>query len=932
MNRFVVVDVETTGNRPRHHDRVIEIGVAIVEDMQVTKTRSSLVQYEQEIPAFIARLTGITEKELSEAPTFEDLAPELLHDLDGAFLVAHNIDFDLQFLNNEFDRAGYGAFQGPVLDTVEMARMLLPTLADYRLPSLAEHFNISHAQAHRAGSDAEATARLMIRMMEKIQALPAITLEQLEPYTAYMREGLHFYVYETMKAKRQRHQKNDDDYDIYRGLALKKQKEQPPPPAREGISLTTEEFFGSDGALANASPSFEERTSQVEMAQKVGEVFAEEKYLLVEAATGTGKTLAYLFPAVAKSRKTRRPVVIATETIALQQQIKARDVPLLEKALDTVIEATVLKGRRHYLCLHKFKHFMEKQLPASYDEQLTAAQILVWLTDTETGDVEELNLPNGGYKLWEDLKSDPESCTQGNCSFFPHCFYPRAKANARGADMIITNHAQLFTDHFQDTRILPAYDYVIADEAHHLEEAAGRHLGTSSSYQHFMRLYNRFGVQESAGLFSNLEVFIETHADAFSTEWLRERKGELQSLQQEWQQLFNALQTALVKKSNQRKSYMYHPKDILDDLIHEQWKRVEMGGKELVRAWRNFVDVARKEGFGTHEEPLLQKVKTLCNDMEEAHNALASLLVEQEDAQQVYWAESDAEQRPDRLRLYRRPLNIREQLADDFFPTAKSIVFTSATLTVKGSFHYLLEQLGLGDEETDCLQLASPFQHEKQAQLLVPKDFPEVRADGEERFTEEATRFIAQLSPIVSGRILVLFTSYQMLKNAYRMLKPYMDALDYTLLAQGVSGDNRAKLMKQFRSLERSILLGTNTFWEGVDLPGDDVRALVIVRLPFTPPDDPVYTAKAEEIEANGGSAFSQLALPQAVLRFKQGFGRLIRTKNDRGLIFVLDKRLIKARYGKVFLRSLPEVPTFYADGHELLARAADFYERGEGE
>ncbi|MBB6449065.1 ATP-dependent DNA helicase DinG [Geomicrobium halophilum] len=926
-NKFVVIDVETTGNRPHYEDRMIEIGLTVIEDMQITETFSSFLHCEREIPTFVSQLTGIQNEDLVDAPAFSALAANILQHLDGACLVAHHVDFDLQFLDSELERAGYNHFQGPVLDTVEMARLFYPYLSSYRLQALAEHFSLTHENPHRAGSDAEVTARLLLLMIDKLYSLPPVTLKQLEPYTRYMRTGLHDCVYVAMKMVRQRHQTYVQNYDIEieRGLAIKKQTAKPSETSTDSISFSAEDFFGWNGKLARVSPSFEYREGQVEMANNVHTAFVGENHLLVEAATGTGKTLAYLYPSIKISRETKHPVVIATETIALQQQIKDRDVPLLEKALGIPVKAAVLKGRSHYLCLQKFQHFLER-ISSSYDEQLTAAQLLVWLTETETGDIEELNLPSGGYALWEELKSDPDSCTPENCSFFSRCFYQRAKTNARYSDVIITNHALLFTDHFEDTRIIPSYHSVVVDEAHHLEETAGRHLGASSSYQHFMRLFNRFGIQESSGLFSNIEVLIDVRKMAFSLEWLSERKAELQSLQYEWHQLFIALQTTIVKKQkkNDRKSHTYDPKN-LGNLVYDTWKRVEMIGKDVNSSWRTFIEQAQEKPLTPAEETLVQKISSLCNDLEEIHRTLYSLITAS-DEHEVYWTESDAEGRPDRLRLYRRPVNIAERLENEFFPKAKSMVLTSATLTVKESFQYMIDQLGLQNFEPKCLHLVSPFYYKRQAELLIPEDFPEIRHGGEGPFIYAVAELVSLLMAAVKGRILVLFTSYQMLKETYQTIKPWMADLDFALFGQGMHGDNRSKLVKQFRNRERAVLLGTSTFWEGIDLPGDDVRALIIVRLPFAPPDDPVYKAKAEQIEANGGNPFMQLAIPRAVLRFKQGFGRLIRTKNDRGLVFVLDKRLIKARYGKMFLRSLPEVPTTYASTNELLDRASDFF------
>lgn len=250
---------------------------------------------------------------------------------------------------------------------------------------------------------------------------------------------------------------------------------------------------------------------------------------------------------------------------------------------------------------------------------------------------------------------------------------------------------------------------------------------------------------------------------------------------------------------------------------------------------------------------------------------------------------------------------------------------TSATLTVKDSFSFIKNTLGLPKENVNELKVESPFSYSKQAQLLVPSDFPDIKQ--EEEYIDALSEFISMLTSHVNGKMLVLFTSYDMLKKTYNQVKPQLEDLNYALLAQGVKGEQRTRLVKNFRKYERAILFGTSTFWEGIDLPGEDVRALIIVRLPFTPPNDPVYQAKANELTMRNENSFQKLAIPKAVLRFKQGFGRLIRTKDDRGLVYVLDKRLVEARYGNSFIRSLPEIPHTYTSTDEILSITSDFFE-----
>lgn len=814
VDRYVVIDVETTGNRPTAGDQIIEVGMTVIEKMKVVHTFSSLVYSDRNIPLFIEQLTGIRSEDLQDAPSFEAIVPELLQALDGSCFVAHRADFDLQFINVALENAGYAPFEGPVLDTVEMARMVYPTLDSYRLSAIAQHFSFGHNAPHRAGSDAHVTAEILIKMEEKLRSLPKATVMKMEPFTAGMSSGLQQLVYDCLKDAREK--APDPNVQYLRSFPVKHIEFELEGSVKSG-PFSGDSFYGKEGSLHQVIPNYEPRGSQQQMAEAVWHAFENEQHLLVEAATGTGKTMAYLYPAFVKSVEENLPVVIATDTIALQQQILENDVPKLERALGTTVKTALLKGRDHYLCVQKFEHFLER-MPAHYDEQLMACQLLVWLTETETGDVEELNLPSGGRALWDELKSDPHTCVGAECAYWHQCFYYKALERAKTAQLIITNHALLFADRFSRHQLLPEFQYAIIDEAHQIEETAGRHLGRRSSYQALVRWTGRWGLQDREGLFNEIELANRTEdPKALSSEWLKNRKSELIGLQQEWLQLFHQLQS--VASGSVDPVVRYRPAQFQGRGVEDTIRRVDLLVDQTFHSWNQAIEALDEKD---REQVLWKKVRHLLDDLKDEHDQLSFLLVEEHE-QHVYWMETDRDKRADRIRLSERPVQIGKQLDEQLFTCTKSIIFTSATLTVKGSFQYMMDEIGLTNDQTDTLVVKSPFSYENQAELLIPSDFPDVK--NEEQFVSSVTEFISMLTSAVNGRMLVLFTSYEMLQKTYEQLKPYIEDLNYSIFTQGANGEQRGKLIKKFKKHERSILMGTSTFWEGIDLPGDDVSA-----------------------------------------------------------------------------------------------------------
>ncbi|MED4123893.1 ATP-dependent DNA helicase DinG [Halalkalibacterium halodurans] len=925
-NRFVVIDIETTGQSVAQGDRIIEIGAVVIEDEEAVESFCTLVNPERSIPPFIEELTGISDEMVKGAPTFHQCIPELMSMLEGAVFVAHNVHFDLSFLQKLLEHEGYGPLLVPIIDTVELSRILLPTEESYKLSALTEQLGLEHENPHRADSDAKVTADLLLLLLQKLRQLPLMTLQQLELLSDSWISDMGPILRQLIEKKMHDHAREEEAFDIYRQLAIRKPVKMKP--QEEEIITTTDTFQSfkdritqEGGSLSKAFLTYEWRQGQLKMMEVVHEAFSNNEHVLIEAGTGTGKSLAYLLPAAYFAHMEKAPVVISTQTIPLQSQLLERDIPLLQKILPFPINVALLKGRNHYLSLWKFEQALARGCEQdSYDTILAKAAILVWLTETERGDREELNLPTGPGSFWATVESDGVSSLGKYDPWFSRCFYQRARTQAAKADLIITNHALLCTDMVQKNGLLPSFKQAVIDEAHHFEEVASDHLGKQTDYYSLYYFIQRLGYGDKEGLLDRM-FQLAAKEDVKLTVDEEKVKTILQECQLELDELFRMLHRYVLQNRSSSKSdvgrlsYRYESfreQGTLWEAILESGMRVHLmmkeGIKKLQLVLTCFHDVYDQLSF--FDQGLLTDAKGVIDRLQEEENNLYELLLES-DPNAVYWIEIEPRGAKNATFLYSRPIEVGESLADRFFATKKSVVLTSATLSIKGSFDYQMERLGLHDFGVRTESIPSPFSYKEQARLLLPTDIPAIKDVSEEEYAQEVAIKIWRIADCSSGRILVLFTSYEMLKQVYQYVKDLSMDDSLALIGQGITSGSRAKLMKAFKLHEKAILFGTSSFWEGIDLPGNELRCLVIVRLPFAPPDQPLLKAKLDKAEEEGKNPFRHISLPQAIIRFKQGFGRLIRTSQDKGSVFVLDKRIATTRYGRAFLESLPDVPVY---------------------
>jgi len=939
LNRLLVVDFETTGSHPRQGDSIIQIGAVAIDDGQVTDSFSTLVNPGQPIPPFITQLTGISEEMVQDAPSLEDVFPRLLRMLDGRAFVAHNASFDLQFLQEALLSQGYYAFDGYVLDTVELSRVLMPTQNSYRLGELASELAIAHDHPHQADSDAMATAQLFLHLMEILESLPLLTIQRLQMLVSSFRSDiavlLRYVEMEKMASIPQLdteapHHEPNDMWNVYRQLALRKREDkltvsfQRPPHAEApdaAFPELLEDVLGEQGSMPSHVAGYQRRDAQEAMMHAVFEAIQDGAHLLVEAGTGTGKSLGYLLPGIVWAKQNQQQLVVSTNTIQLQEQLFHKEILTLQQTLPFAFTASTLKGRGNYLCLRKFEQALEEPVEGSSQEmRLVKGQVLIWLTQTETGDVEELSMPPTGQLFWQQVKSDTGSCLNRACPWFSRCYYFQAKERAKDADVLIVNHALFISDLLAENRILPPYEVAMIDEAHHLEDAATQHLGKQFSTTQLLFLLDRASVEEGSALSRFAEEWENWLGapQSFVEEQLAELRrlsGSLRDKAQYWTQLLYAWASERAEETTDagKETVRYRV-----DSFSGKHERIRRTTRKLIESMTAFAEGLDRlvRGVPAEEQPpfALRSLRTdlsgLLHEWQQTVELLHFFLLEQ-DPEYVYWMEVESKMARKQVQFSAALLKVSDSLSEPLFAHKQSLILTSATLTVKNSFSYMLNQFGLDqlpESRVRTLSLPSPFDYERQGLLLIPTDFPAPSRENDQAYLDAVVQGCLDVVQAGGGRTLILFTSHSMLRLVYQAMKERLadSAEPYTLLGHGIDSNNRGKLVGLFQTIERSVLLGTSSFWEGLDIPGEALSSLVIVRLPFTPPNHPVYQGRAELLKAEGKNAFMTMALPQAVILFKQGVGRLIRHHLDRGVAVVFDTRVVESRYGRSFLQSLP--------------------------
>ena len=694
------------------------------------------------------------------------------------------------------------------------------------------------------------------------------------------------------------------------------------PRARPAAVLAPDDVagvLGPEGPVARRLGRYEDRPSQREMARLVAELFTRGGVGLIEAGTGVGKSLGYLVPALRWAAQSGERTVVSTNTITLQEQLTGKDLPFLAEALtDQKVRFALLKGWRNYLCLQRLEQ-ARAQGPALFDDAASVdlAAIEAWAEKTTDGSLADLPDPPRG-EVWDEVAAEGDLCTRLRCPHFDRCFFFQARRAAAQADVIVVNHHLLMADlavrrasqRWDEAAVLPAFKRLVIDEGHHLEDAAASHLGQEVSRRSLERLFNRLD-RRGKGLLPALERALSKGTDLLSVASLdllrarlapslhtsRVKAAALCDLLSGWLAARDEPQVRLTDAFADDAIWSDGLGVALDDLLAE----IDLlgDGLRMVRE-RLESDERRAEELA----PLLNEVRGVTRRLAGAGDALrAALRPDRDGLPRVRWLERRGGE--GNVGATAVPLDLAPVLREDLFRRVETAVVTSATLAVGDGFDFLTRRLGLDDPELEPVTatLASPFSYPTQSVLAIPSDFPAPNLDGAAHFARTLGA-AEDLIAFAGGGVFVLFTSHRDVREAARILRERGVAGAHPLLVHGEAP--RDDLLRRFRAHGDAVLVGTASFWEGVDIPGRALRGLVLARIPFRVPTEPVTAAQCEAIEAEGRSAFDEYMIPHAALRLKQGFGRLIRTADDRGVVVICDPRVVTKGYGRRLLQGLP--------------------------
>ncbi len=880
MRTYISLDIETTGFDAAK-DQVIEIAAIKFNEDGIIDTFNQLVNPQINLPPIISHITGIKKEDLTDAPLFSEIKDKLKEFLGTYPIIGHNISFDINFLNEK----GMGLIN-PLYDTLQLAGMMIPGLVSYSLDTLTRTLKIKHEQKHRAYDDALACYELYNIIKEKINQLDSGILAAISDIIG--KSKIPFGELFQIAPAEPREIK-------FKVTKNRKTETEPSAPFDEISYLG---FYDENGPFSKVVKHYEARPTQKQMTAQIDEAFNNRTSLLVEAGTGTGKTMAYLLAAIYHCLKNNRQIVISTYTKNLQEQIIDKDIPLLQKALhqinpDINITCASLKGRRNYLSGKRLELYLQKNHFEEY-EAVALIKVLIWMNITKTGNFEEITLMNKEYSILDEICCAEYVCPHEDHEYAQNCWMIKAREKAENANLLVVNHALLMQDAISEKPLLPepSARQLIVDEAHHLEKVATETMTITLAFNQFIKPFER--------LHHTLIDFTRQPADLFNQ---FQQQSELETIKVNLEHLINKIEIffgllgIFIEKNLE--PFEFHAQILLQNhhLNSNDWHNANESAKAISELGKEAVDnLLPILQFNNNENKLVKQMYNYLYECEKRLSDLQSVFNNLSPDNQIIWLFKNAD---DNVSLKSAPYSTSKTINDYLFAKKQSVILTSATLRTNNNFNYIREQLGLGQEFSE-LVIPSHFDYPEQVKIIIPTDLPEPNSEG---YFNRCAEMIRQVIIKNGGRTLVLFTSKKALTATYMQIAPILKEQGFNVLAQGITG-SRGKILEQYKEeSEQSAIFGTDSFWEGIDLKGNILTCVILQKLPFDPPMDPIIQARCQRYS----DSFKEFQIPRAILKFKQGFGRLIRSSKDTGSIIILDTRIIQKDYGQQFLNSLPQ-------------------------
>jgi ATP-dependent DNA helicase DinG len=889
---LVALDLETTG-LDIHNDHIIEIGAVRFRDGVIIDEFSTVINPNVQIPPQVTYLTGIQQSDVLHAPSIEIALPKLTAFIGSAPVVAHNVAFDMGFLQTRYNILK----KQTTIDTYDLASVLLPSAERYNLNSLTQAFKIELTHAHRALDDARAAALLYWALWEKLITYPHHIIEHI----VRLSKGVTWSTASVFEA----------------ALAYAPQQTSTPTPIKPTSTVTNatsatsqqpitaqqiETYLGANGQFQTQYPNFAYRPQQLEMAQSISDAFNQGENLIIEAGTGTGKSLAYLLPASLWALANNEKVVISTNTINLQDQLLTDTIPLIQSVLGSELRACVMKGRSNYLSPKRLAIALRRHA-TSVVEARTLAKILIWQLESNTGDKTTLSLRGAGeHAVWAMVNADEVNDCEAEDFDTPFC---QARHQAENSHIIIINHALLLADAKSNHSVLPPYRLLIVDEAHQLEDAITHSMSQRLDEDSLIQISGFLG-NTAQGLLGDLLSYIrkqELLKEAMKLEgFITSIDDVVREMHRQIKAMFKELSTFINKERHKQSDFMTLVRLNREHRQKDTFIEAQLIWRNLIEYFDVLIDALQRLTKFLNRINHIPNIPTYLNDINnnidkltQAKALFNGFLLKPSD-NEIYWISH--QQGSESPSVHLAPLHIGHLMEDFIWNKKHSTILTSATLQTHEGFTFIQHRLNADHIKT--LTVGSPFDYPRSTMIYIPQDVPEpVDRKGYQHALE---RGIIELAAALQGRVMVLFTSYSQLKQTAQVIIPRLALGNITVYDQ-TDGTSRQTLLENFKLDERAVLLGTKSFWEGVDIPGDSLSALVITRLPFTVPTDPIFSSRAETYR----DSFADYNLPDAILTFRQGFGRLIRTETDRGIVVIMDSRIHTKSYGSSFIDALPE-------------------------